>query len=89
MSDTYQPSFNQYLEHNRQIKASKLANHLTSRGISHADFQTMDPRLRAHHAVLAGVTEPSDDTWKLTGLTMQAGEQSRHRNAGKDPFEGL
>jgi hypothetical protein len=74
----------------RYIKARRLAMHLDSRGISLTEAQGMHPALREHHAKMAGVNDPSNETWAETVSHLGSIHKIRGEQAKiKDPFEGL
>lgn len=76
-------------ERARSVKARQLADHLDQRGFSITDVQGMHPALREHHAKLAGVHPPSEETWTAVVAHLGATHRARQSMAGKDPFEGL
>lgn len=69
----------------RERKAAKLSSHLLARGITVDDLTSMHPDVRAHHAKLAGVNDPSADTWEMVVHAVG----TAHKYQPDDPFEGL
>lgn len=81
-------STNEYEQAARSLKARKLSDHLARQGVTHKQFQSLHPQMRAHHALVAGVSTPSDETWEMTGQMLASRERvAKHQPA--DPFEGL
>jgi hypothetical protein len=75
-----------YEQRARERKAAMLTSHFRVRGISSADLEAVHPDVRQHHAKLAGVRNPSDETWSMMLKTVDYLE----KNPGpEDPFEGL
>jgi len=72
----------------RSLKARQLVEHLHSKGVTHKQFQELHPQMRAHHALMAGVSAASDETWALTGQMLESRERSAASQPA-DPFEGL
>jgi hypothetical protein len=83
MSDSYRE------ERVRSVKARQLAAHLDQRGYALTNVQGMHPALREHHARMAGVEAPSEETWTAVVAHLGAMRRERQRMAGKDPFAGL
>lgn len=81
-----------YYEHAaRMQKAAKLTSHLQERGITADHLQVMHPSLLAHHAAMAGVSDPSTETWDMVGKSMRSSEaeKAKAKQPGYDPFAGL
>ena len=79
---------NEYEAAARNLKARRLVEHLHAQGVSHKQFQSLHPQMRAHHALMAGVSSASDETWEMTGQMLQAREHAAATQPS-DPFEGL
>lgn len=75
-----------YEQQARERKTAALSSHFRDRGITAHDLAAMHPEVRAHHAKLAGVNNPSDETWDMV-IKSVGTDYSKY--IPDDPFEGL
>ena len=72
----------------RFLKAQKFVAHLSARDHTSESVSKMHPHVLAHHAMMAGIQAPSDDTMEVVHSMLQANENAK-KNQPRDPFAGL
>ena len=74
-----------YEEQKRQQKASDIAYHLHSQGVTSDDLDTMHPQELANHVIKAGHDHASGETMDMVRKGMKVWDQPKL----DDPFAGL
>ena len=61
----------------RMLKASKIYNHLKTRGVRAEHLDNMHPNILAHHVASAGVGKPDDATMVMVHRMLSRPEETR------------
>jgi hypothetical protein len=85
------PAADEYALDARMRKSQKFALHLHAKGITPDDLAKMHPNMVAHHAMLANVRSPSEETLQMTSEHLDRLHNPRLTDQYQpvDPFEGL